>query len=288
MISLTKEYIRSKMVRRDRNAHKGVFGRVLIYAGSVGMSGAAVLCGRSALKGGAGLVRFLIPSYESPLYTILQISVPEATCLEYRPGFDFSEYDAIAAGPGLGNDPAAYSILKDILENYDKNLVLDADALNMVCSSQELTALVRSSRARKIMTPHVGEARRLLSNAALKPSPDILWSSDDGRILALKTISDSYYSIVVLKGSGTLVGTGENICRNTTGNPGMATGGSGDVLTGLIAALCGQGYSPIDSAAIGVFAHGLAGDIAAEELGEMGMISSDIAAVLPKALKEIY
>lgn len=288
------------MVKRDRNAHKGNFGKILIFAGSVGMAGAAALCAKASLRSGAGLVRFLLPAFDSPLLQILQTIVPEATCVSYMEGMDFDEYDSIAAGPGLGSETIVRRILGDILAGYSGTLVLDADALNMISASKELALLTANCRARIIMTPHVGEARRLLGNASFDHQ------NDEGRAAALNMISEKYSALVVLKGSGTLTGYAasaadrfcscadetsyENgiIMKNTTGGPGMATGGSGDVLTGTIAALSGQGYSPLMAAAIGTWIHGRAGDIAAARLGEISMISSDIAGHLPAAFKTVY
>ena len=319
MITLNEKYVRSKIVKRTRTAHKGDFGKVLIFAGSEGMAGAAVLCGRAALRSGAGLVRYLLPSSGSRLQNILQISVPEATCVTYSEDMDFSEYSAIACGCGLGKGRNASHILKAILKRYDGLLVLDADALNMIAASNNMISLVQSSQAMIIMTPHPGEAKRLLGHdletvskepgqipgqytlfdPAEKqendlPHPDrelkkdTDWTDPDDRLAVLNRLSEKYYSIIVLKGCGTLVGTTENTFINTTGNPGMATGGSGDVLTGIIAALGGQGYKPIDCAACGVYVHGLAGDKAASKNSEIGMTSSDIIDMLPSAWKEVY
>jgi len=286
MITLTDKYIRSKIIPREICAHKGDFGKVLIFAGSPGMAGAAILCAKAALRSGAGLVRFLIPEAEGPLLTILQCSVPEATCVKYDEDMDLSEYDAIAAGPGIGQGTAASYILRDILTRYAGFLVLDADALNLISSSEELHGLVQESQAKIIMTPHPGEARRLLSGDPEADETD--WADPDSRLKAFSRLSERYYSVIVLKGSGTLVGTNENTFINTTGNPGMATGGSGDVLTGIIASLGAQGYTPLDAACVGVYVHGLAGDMAAESYGQMGMISSDIADQTALAFRKVY
>ena len=293
MFTIDREFVQNRIVKRERDAHKGNFGKVLVYAGSPGMAGAAILCARAALKSGAGLVRFLIPCMESPLLNILQCSVPEATCVSYKNGMDFLEYSAVVCGPGLGmTEPegslgsvAPEDILKDILQRYSSGkLVLDADALNMIAASGELADLVRKSGADIVITPHVGEARRLLGEG----TPGIDWKSDSGREDAAERLFRKYGCVSVLKGAGTLVMYDTETLLNTTGNPGMATGGSGDVLSGVIVSLCAQGYTAADAAAMGVWIHGMAGDLAAEELGEMGMISSDIAAYVPAALKLVY
>lgn len=284
IIKTDENYIRSTLVRRERDAHKGDFGKVLVFAGSPGMAGAAVLCARGALYGGAGLVRFLVDSYNSPVFMVLQSAVPEATCLIYDKRLDLSEYSAIAIGPGLGKGEDMKSILGDILDRSNTNLVIDADGLNFISADEALAEKVRSYPGTVIMTPHIGEARRLLGR-------DDEIKSQEQRIAALCEISEKYNSVVLLKGSETLVGCpalGEEIYQNTTGNPGMATGGSGDVLTGVIAALCAQGYSPLDSTRIGAFVHGLAGDIAAETYGEISLLSSNITAFIPVALKRYY
>ena len=342
---INENYISKTLFRRKEDAHKGDFGRVLIYAGSPGMAGAAVLCGRAALKSGAGLVQFLLPDLSSVLLPILQISVPEATCVPlealagplYRAAeeeptdknskatekaiigknnqtveadrvrdnsrfedmirkADFSGYTAIACGSGLGKSEMACRILFRILESYTGTLVLDADALNMIAESEKLEKAVRSSAAAIILTPHIGEARRLLH------TEDKI-SGEESRKEAVCRLAARYQCIAVLKGAGTLVAQAScsnssqnvsnllaeepefQIFQNTTGNPGMATAGSGDALAGLITSLAAQGYTPLDAARMGVFIHGRAGDKAAEKLGEMGMTSSDIVCYIPYALK---
>lgn len=284
-ITITDEnYIRSTLVRRDRDAHKGDFGKVLVFAGSPGMAGAAVLCARGALYGGAGLVRFLVDSYNSPVFMVLQSAVPEATCRIYDSRMDLTEYTAIAIGPGLGKAPEMRNILYDILDRSETTLVIDADGLNLIAADEELAEKTRNYPGSVIMTPHIGEARRLLGR-------DDEIKTQEQRIAALRGISEKYNAIVLLKGSETLIGDishSDEIFQNSTGNPGMATGGSGDVLTGVIAALCAQGYSPVDSARIGAFVHGMAGDLAAESYGEISLLSSNITAFIPVALKRYY
>ena len=281
IIDIDDGFIRATITRRNPDSHKGTYGKVLIYAGSAGMAGAAVLCGSAALKSGSGLVRYQLPSFDSPLLTILQISVPEATCLEFDPDADFNEYDAIACGPGLGKGSAQKEILACILDNYERKLILDADALNMISEDEELADKVRNSAATVIMTPHIGEARRLLGRF------DKL-RTEDSRVTAAREIAEKYNSIAILKSARTLIAKphSEDIYRNTGGNPGMATGGSGDVLTGVLVSLAGQGRSPMLSAITAVFIHSLAGDMAADDLGEFGMISSDIVDHLPYAIKK--
>ena len=273
---ITDDYIRTIMKPRQPEAHKGDFGKVLIYAGSPGMAGAAILAGRAALRSGAGLVRYLLPSLQSPLYPILQTAVPEATCVFEKDISDYSEYTAIAAGPGLGKTAEARRILKNILLLSESVIVLDADALNIISADEELAFFVKSSPP-VIITPHVGEAKRLLNSR--EPI-----NAAEERETAVRALREKFGCISVLKGAGTIV-CGDELYINTTGNPGMATGGSGDVLTGLIAGLAAQKYSPEEAARLGVFLHGKAGDLARDAKGEMGLIASDIVEFLPEAEK---
>lgn len=291
MIYTDDKYISETIFRRSPDAHKGDFGKLLIFAGSEGMAGAATLTGRAALRSGAGLVRFLLPDFNSSLLPILQINVPEATCICWHEHLNLSEYSAIATGSGLGKSPQAQEILTYIIDNYSGVLILDADALNMISESNILADKVHHSNATIIITPHVGEAKRLLHTCEGI-------SGLDSRKNAVCALSEQYNCIAVLKGSGTLVAS-QNIhsdsnaahapafaiYQNTTGNPGMATGGSGDCLTGIIASLAAQKYKPLDAARIGVFIHGRAGDLAGEQLGEMGMTAGDIVTYIPYALK---
>ena len=291
MIFTDENYIRNTVFKREKNAHKGDFGKILIYAGSPGMAGACILCARSALKSGSGLVQILLPDFDTPLLQILQTGVPEATCTDYSHGIRFTDYDAVSAGSGLGLDQEStactgsrnirHRILSSILDSCSKVLVLDADALNMISGSSELSDKVRSCRAEVIITPHVGEARRLLHTS--DPIKDY-----DSRIKAAKALADRYNCICILKGAGTLVAYKDDVFENTTGNPGMATAGSGDSLSGIIVSLAGQGYCALDAARTGVFIHGKAGDLAADEMGEMGMISSDIVRMIPHAFNIYY
>lgn len=286
MIYTDDNYILATLKKRAIDAHKGDFGKVLIFAGSVGMAGAAVLCGRAALRTGSGLVRFLLPDFSGPLLPILQTAVPEATCVCYSEDPDYNEYDAIACGPGIGQDETARKILESILSGCGKTLLLDADALNLVSTHDDLAELVRSSPASIIITPHPGEAKRLLHSCA-----GIAGLS--GRKNAVCDLAERYRCTAILKGAGTLVAAktedaGLQVYENTTGNPGMATGGSGDTLSGIIASLAGQGYLPLDAARLGVFLHGKAGDLAAADLGEMSVTASDIGDYIAAALKIYY
>ncbi len=271
------EYVNTVIKERPKDIHKGDCGRVLVIAGSRGMAGAAMLCARGALRAGAGLVRISAPE---ELYTILQVGVPEATCVSRDlSSLDYMDADVIAIGPGLGDDENNGDLLRTILKTYKKTIVIDADGINTVCRA-DLGSELMNSEADVIMTPHPGEARRFLEYFGLETSAD--------RYKVLEDLTVCSHAVCVLKGSGTLVaGHDGKTYINTTGNPGMATGGSGDVLTGIIAALAGQGLEPEDAAKAGVFMHGMAGDIAAADIGETGMTAMDITEYTAAAFKQI-
>ena len=292
---ITAELVHTKLRKRRREIHKGDCGRVLLVAGSEGMMGAAVLASRAALRSGAGLVQLAVPE---ALFPVAQIAVPEATCRprSFSPE-DLARYDAVAVGPGLGTDRESVEAVRTILEFYEGPLVLDADALNIIADPEnQLYLLLRIRKGDTVITPHIGEAQRLLK-AAENGDQYFARSAEERQTMA-QALVELTGSTVVLKGWGSLVATeGEKTYTNTTGNPGMATGGSGDVLTGIIAGLWGQTQTEPDgterkltaheAAVCGVFVHGLAGDLAAEELGEYGMIAGDIAGKTPLALKRI-
>lgn len=270
---ITEAFVHTLIKRRDQGIHKGDCGRVLILAGRKGMAGAAVLCARAALRSGSGLVRVSLPE---ELFPIMQISVPEATCISRKRSLeDLSTYQAIAAGPGLGDERENEKEIRKILACRDKPVILDADALNLL--KDDLSAMKNAS-ARLILTPHPGEAARLLKVSAA----DI----NENRVFWARQLAEDTGAVTVLKGASTVVAMpGEKTYINTTGNPGMATAGSGDALTGLIAALAGQGLCEKSAAAAGVYLHGLAGDLAARVWGEYGLLASDIADNIALAIK---
>lgn len=278
-------------------AHKGTFGTTLIIAGSHGMMGAAVLSARAALRSGVGKVCGWVPECG---YEIFQMGVPEATCFvggekhlsgnllseqgrekrntnmsDWGNGFDIRRFQSVGIGPGIGHHPETVAALSGLLQSIQIPLVLDADALNIIASDPELmTNIPRGS----IITPHPGEFKRLFG------STDNSFEMVD---LARKEARERGIYII-LKGRHTIVACPDGQCHyNLTGNPGMATGGSGDVLTGLLAGLLAQGYSARDASLIGVYIHGLAGDIAAEKHGQQGLIAGDIIESLGNAWKTI-
>lgn len=279
---ITLKTVKNIIVRRNREIHKGDCGRILIVAGSWGMAGAAVLAARGALRAGSGLVQLAV---SEKIFPIVQTGVTEATCLaDDLQAIDFGRYDGAAIGPGLGTGPDAVRKVKDILNMYEGPLVIDADGLNIV-AAEGLFDIIRHRSGETIITPHIGEARRLLGGSY---DPDMS-RNELARALAART-----GAITVLKGAGTVVATAEGqTYTNTTGNPGMATAGSGDVLTGIITTLCGQKkpsgakITALEAALAGVYIHGLAGDLGAFEKGEYGLTAGDIAEFTAYALKKI-
>lgn len=274
---------------RPTDGHKGTFGRVLIIAGSRGMSGAACLCGVSALRGGAGLVYLAVPqcvqsivaSYE-PAYLTLDFPDLADTGMLTEPVRQsllsaLKDKDAVAIGPGLGNSAAVGELVRFVLAETKVSVVIDADGLNVLADAFLADTFKTDVAAPRILTPHPGEFARL-SGLAMS-------EIQSNREAVALEFAARHRVILLLKGPQTIVTDGERIAFNTTGNSGMATGGSGDVLTGLIVALLGQKLSPFDAARTGAYLHGLAGDLAAEELSEPGLISSDLPLYLARAWK---
>ncbi len=263
------------------DAHKGTFGTALVVGGSVGMAGAPALTAKGALRSGAGLVRVAAPAPVAPTvaafdpcYTVIPLSSDAAGRLgqaSYEPlQLAAQAASALAIGPGLGRSWELEWLVGRLFSEQTKAMVVDADALNALAAEPQN---LRPGRAARVLTPHPGEFARLIGRKL----------EGDERIAAAENLAAQLGAIVVLKGRHTLVTDGHRSWRNTTGNSGMATGGSGDVLTGMIAALLGQGMAPFDAARLGVYAHGLAGDLAAEAIGPIGMTAADIVEWLPRA-----
>jgi len=273
-----------KLKSRATDAHKGDFGKVCIVAGSIGMSGAAALAGRSALRAGAGLVRVATPKSVQPIVASIEPSFTTIALPEDNAGRTsakainavldaVNENDAVAFGPGIGVSGALRSILETLLEQENLRLLIDADGLNNLAGIKDWTAKLK---AEVILTPHPGEMKRLWRGLFREEIPS--QRQEQAMQLAQKT-----KTVIALKGAGTVVSDGEKIYINKTGNPGMATAGSGDVLTGVITALIGQGLSNFDATVLGVYMHGLAGDIAAEKVGQVSLIATDIIDALGDA-----
>ncbi|HEX6812758.1 MAG TPA: NAD(P)H-hydrate dehydratase [Planctomycetota bacterium] len=257
---------------RAANAHKGDFGTVLVVAGSEQMLGAAVLCASGAQRGGAGLVRVALPAALQPL---LPLAVPGATTLSRSTAEllkAVANATAVVVGPGLGATAATRSLVRAVLRASRVPVVLDADALNVLAP----LAAPLASRAPLVLTPHPGEAGRLLGSDSGSVQAD--------RPRALRALCERSGAVVVLKGAGTLVGDAGRCYTNRSGNPGMATGGSGDVLAGLLGALLAQDLAPFDAACLAVNVHGRAGDAVAKELGQRGLLASDLPLAIAKVL----
>ena len=273
-----------KIPPRAVDSHKGTFGRVLAVGGSRGMSGSICLTATAALRGGAGLVTAVVPESIQPIvagfepsYMTIALPSGEHGGLSEVPVELVRNFVAgasvVAVGPGLGQSAAAASLVLSVLENVPCPVVLDADALNVAA---ELKMLDRPDLAKEcVITPHPVEFSRLTG----LPTAEI---NSRRKEVALEFAARTGVC-VVLKGANTIVTDGARMFLNCTGNPGMATGGSGDVLTGLIAALIAQGLPLFDAAAIGVHVHGLAGDIAAETHSQPGLIASDLLCCIGKA-----
>jgi len=252
---------------RKRFSHKGTFGHALLVAGSHCMMGASVLASKSCLRSGVGLLTTHVPESE---YQIMQIAVPEAivnvdaTEQEFCKVENLQRFSAIGIGPGLGKRAEMRNVVEQILSNAKVPLVIDADALNIIADKKELLDKLPPFT---IITPHPGEFDRLTHKH----------QSGYERFTTQIELAKSRQIIVVLKGAYTTIALPNgNVFFNSTGNPGMATAGSGDVLTGVVLGLLAQGYKPDMAARLGVFVHGLAGDIAAEEVGYQSLVASDI------------
>ncbi len=278
---------------RPPDAHKGTAGLVLVVAGSRGMAGAAALVGNGALRAGAGLVK--IATADSALDTVAVLApccttapLPDdGACLKAEAAGKVLELadgqDVIAMGPGLGQADGVKSVIRQVLAGIKIPIVLDADALNVI-AGQALEALAAAD-VPVVITPHPGEAARLLGTTAKEVQAD--------RQAAATRLAE-LGAVAVLKGAGTVVCDGERMFVNETGNPGMATAGAGDVLTGMLAALVAAGMEPFDAAVLAVWAHGRAGDLAAvrlggsprgERVGILGLTALDILRCVPEALR---
>ncbi len=275
---VTQQDIRKWLKPRQKFDHKGTYGHGLIVAGSFGKMGAAVLSSRAALRSGIGLLTVHVPKCG---YEIMQTSVPEAMALvdtvesHFSQVGDLEKFSTIGIGPGLGKEPQSAAGLKNIFTAYRKPMVIDADALNMLAADRELLRLIPEG---SILTPHPKEFERLAGT----------WKDDFERLEKVKALSRETKSVIVLKGAFTTIAEpGGKVYFNPTGNPGMASGGMGDVLTGILTGYLAQFYTPVEAAIIGVYLHGLAGDLAAIEMGKAGLIASDLVEFLPLSRKKV-
>lgn len=275
---ITSGMVAEKIPVRKKFSHKGTFGHALLIAGSYGKTGAAVLAAGSCLRAGTGLLTVHLPLCGNQ---VMQVAVPEAMVspdvsnkfISGLPGP--GHYTAVGAGPGIGTKKQTKEVLRKLLMKAEAPVVLDADALNILAGSKSLLKLLPENT---ILTPHPGEFDRLAGKSSCG------W---DRHLVQIK-FALKYKVVVVLKGAYTSIALPDGRCFfNPTGNPGMATAGSGDVLTGIILSLLAQGYSPADASITGVYLHGLAGDIAKEKNGEESLIAGDIIANLGNAFNRV-
>ena len=280
MIETIDEVPRLPVRRAD--SHKGDYGRVLIVAGSRGMTGAAALAGMGALRSGAGLVFLALPAScwsvvatLEPGYLTVPLSEDEKGRLAAGALPELQERaenaDVAAIGPGLGVTEEIRQIVAEIYRTWSLPLVVDADALNVLAYHRDILG---DHAGPRIFTPHPGEFRRLLGGEVAGEEEAI-------------DFARRHDVVMVLKGHRTLVTDGRKLYRNTTGNPGMATGGSGDVLTGVVAALVGQGMTSFDAACLAVWVHGRAGDVMASDRSQTGLVARDLIEGLPRVWREL-
>ena len=282
METITGAFVRRSLPRRDPEGHKGTFGKVLCVCGSVGYTGAPIFAGRGAVRTGSGLVFLAVPESVWPVAAVksdeaMPFPVPEAegrlSLLAEEPIRRRAEScDAVLIGCGLGRGWQTDALVRKLL-TIEKPLVLDADGLNALSGREEL---LQKRAAPTILTPHEGEFLRLGGGLSA------------GREAAAAAFSEKYGVYLVLKGHRTVVAAPDGrLAVNGTGNSGMAKGGSGDILSGVVLSLLGQGMEPFAACCAAVYCHGLAGDLAAAALGERGMAPTDLLARLPRAFQEI-
>ena len=277
---LTHEKVLSILPDRDPWGHKGSFGKILLLCGSKGFTGAAYLAAMGALRTGAGLTFLGVPE---SIYAIEAVKLNEPVVFplpdqEGKLSRDaipeilkrLPNMDAVLIGPGLGQSTDTFEVVKTVLENAACPVVLDADGINVMAAHKDI---LRGRKAPTILTPHDGEFARLGGKIG------------DDRMAAAQALARDLGCIMLLKGHRTCITDGEVGYRNETGNPGMAVGGSGDVLAGIIVSLLGQGIAPLEAAAVGAWLHGAAGDLCAAELGQYGMLPTDMLHRLPRLLK---
>lgn len=276
--TLTPEHIASLLKKRHRYDHKGTFGHALIIAGSYGKMGACILSAKAALRAGCGLITIHAPKAG---YEILQIAFPEAMVIVddhecvFTKAKNVQQYDAIGIGPGLGTNELTVDGLENLLQKIQKPLVIDADGLNILAKNPKLLERVPDF---SILTPHPKEFERLFGET----------SDNFERLELARSKAQEFNLYIVLKGGHTCIATPEGKCYfNTTGNPGLATGGTGDVLTGIITGLLAQKYTSFEACVIGTYLHGLSGDIAAAELEQEALLAGDVIDHLGKAYKRL-
>ena len=280
MIELNHKEILQVLPDRNPHTHKVDFGKILLLCGSRGYTGAAALSAMGALRCGAGLVYLGVPE---SIYAIEAVKLTEPVVfplpdadgkLSEKAAVAVEEMlpnmDAVLIGPGLGQSAGTFAVVKAVLEQFAGPVVLDADGINLLAGHIDL---LRGRTSPTVLTPHEGEFRRIGGQV------------QDDRIAAAEAFARDTDTVVLLKGHRTVITDGNECYLNTTGNPGMAVGGSGDVLAGMITGLIGQGITPLQAAACGAWLHGAAGDICEQEIGQYGILPTDMLQVLPRLLK---
>lgn len=278
--TITQDTIHTLLPARPFNTHKGDYGKILLLCGSKGYTGAAALAAMGALRCGSGLVYLGVPECIYPIEAVkltepVVFGLPDFNgMLSEQAVTEISQrlcgMDAVLIGPGLGQSAGTLSVVRIVLEQFDGPVVLDADGINVLRAHKDI---LRERTKPTILTPHEGEFTRFLGEKIT-----------DREHAAVKA-AQQFGAVLVLKGHETIITDGCSCAINPTGNPGMAVGGSGDVLAGIITGLLGQGLTPFDAAACGAWLHGKAGDICAAEIGQYGMLPSDMLDVLPRLLK---
>lgn len=271
MHPLNQNYIKKIFKKRATDSNKGIHGHALIIAGSSSKMGAAIITAKACLRAGAGLVTLHIPETEK---VAVFTSIPEAMIEVVKEKHTWDKYNVFAIGPGIGTDEEAKRKVEFVLQNVKKPIIFDADALNIIASNK---GLIDQIQEKSILTPHAKEFDRLFGNHD---------SNENRRETAIAKAVELKF-IIVLKGHQTFITDGHQSFENTTGNSGLAKGGSGDALTGIITALLAQGYEQLNAALLGVYLHGLAADITLATQSEESMLISDVIQNLGNAFKKI-
>ncbi len=280
MVELDQKKVLFILPDRDADAYKGDFGKTLLLCGSRGYTGAAALAAMGALRSGVGLVFLGVPE---SIYAIEAVKLTEAIVFPLPDAAGrlsaagipeilnrLSQMDAVVLGCGLGQSAGTLEVVKAVLQNASCPVVLDADGINLMAAHKDI---LRGRTGVTILTPHMGEFARLGGDTS------------GNRVEEAEKMAADLGCIVLLKGSGTVITDGHSTYINPTGNPGMAVGGSGDVLAGIIGSFLGQGIAPLEAAACGAWVHGAAGDLCAAQIGQYGMLPTDMVGLLPRLLK---
>ena len=278
--ALDHQKVLSMLPDRPNDSHKGTFGKILLLCGSRGFTGAAALAAMGALRSGVGLTYLAVPE---SIYEIEAVKLTEPVIfpvdddngtysISGLPQIEdlLTGKDAVLVGPGIGRSDGATAVVRTVLESFSGPVVVDADGINVLSAHKDI---LRGRTSPTILTPHDGEFQRFGGNLT------------EDRLRSAAEMATQYSCVVLLKGCRTIITDGMRCYCNHTGNPGMATGGSGDVLSGIIVSLLGQGLPPLEAAACGAWLHGAAGDLCAKEIGQYGMLPSDMVNVLPRLMK---